>query len=112
MYLGPILDQSLAFNRRRDERKILMEDDLDKDQQLITGGLMNMGDIEISDHIVHDSDRITRIYACATMWHETSEEMLQFLKSIMRMDEDQSARENAQKYLKIIDPDFYQFESE
>ena len=45
------------------------------------------------------------------MWHETSDEMMQFLKSIMRMDEDQSARENAQKYLKVIDPDYYTFES-
>lgn len=27
------------------------------------------------------------------------------------MDEDQSARRNAQKYLKIVDPDYYEFES-
>jgi len=27
-----------------------------------------------------------------------------------RMDEDQCARRNAQKYLKIIDPDYYEFE--
>lgn len=27
------------------------------------------------------------------------------------MDEDQSARRNAQKYLKIVDPDYYEFEA-
>lgn len=32
------------------------------------------------------------------------------LKSIMRMDEDQCARRNAQKYLRIVDPDYYEFE--
>ena len=30
------------------------------------------------------SDSITRIYACATMWHETQSEMLEMLKSIFR----------------------------
>lgn len=27
------------------------------------------------------------------------------------MDEDQCARRNAQKYLKVVDPDYYEFES-
>ena len=27
-----------------------------------------------------------------------------------RMDEDQSARKNAQKYLKVVDPDYYEIE--
>lgn len=33
------------------------------------------------------------------------------LKSIFRLDEDQCARRNAQKYLKVIDPDYYEFEA-
>jgi chitin synthase len=33
------------------------------------------------------------------------------LKSIFRMDEDQCARRNAQRYLKIVDPDYYEFET-
>ncbi|CAN8011727.1 unnamed protein product, partial [Ixodes pacificus] len=31
-------------------------------------------------------DDVTRIYACATMWHETKEEMLQLLKSMLRQN--------------------------
>merc|ERR1712038_594861 len=57
------------------------------------------------------SDSITRIYACATMWHETKEEMMEMLKSLFRMDEDQSARRVAQKYLKVVDSDYYEFET-
>lgn len=61
---------------------------------------------------VKSSDSITRIYACCTMWHETRDEMIEFLKSILRLDEDQCARRVAQKYLRIVDPDYYEFESE
>jgi hypothetical protein len=31
---------------------------------------------------------------------------------LFRLDEDQCARRNAQKYLKVIDPDYYEFEGE
>ena len=57
------------------------------------------------------SDSITRIYACATRWHETKSEMMEMMKSLFRMDEDQSARRVAQKYLKVVDPDYYEFET-
>lgn len=63
-----------------------------------------------SSSTVQSSDHTTRIYACATMWHETVEEMTQMLKSVLRMDEDQSARRNAREAWNIIDPDYYEFE--
>lgn len=53
---------------------------------------------------------VPKIHAVATMWHETRNEMTQLLKSIFRMDSDQSARRNAQKYFGIRDPDYYEFE--
>ena len=37
-------------------------------------------------------DEVTRVYGCATMWHESPEEVCEMLKSIFRMDEDYSAR--------------------
>ena len=34
--------------------------------------------------VVRPSDKITKIYGCATMWHENKEEMIEMLKSIFR----------------------------
>ncbi len=48
-------------------------------------------------------------YICKR-WHETETEMLQLLKSIMRLDIDQSARRKAQEYFGIRDPDYYEYE--
>ena len=48
------------------------------------------------------SDRVTRIYACATMWHEEPEEMMECLKSVFRVDADYSSRRLAQKYVTVL----------
>ena len=45
------------------------------------------------------------------MWHETTNEMAQLLKSIFRMDRDQHGRKMAKKLLNITGPDFYKFET-
>ncbi|VDP20092.1 unnamed protein product [Heligmosomoides polygyrus] len=130
-FVGAFVDQSLAFNRRRDDKAKIRPEDLEFDQEdnsltyeTIPGmGLMNkpppsvcsLSSSKLENGLIRDSassaDAITKIYACATMWHETTHEMTCMLKSIFRMDEDQCARRNAQKYLKVIDPDYYEFEA-
>jgi len=61
---------------------------------------------------VEPTDHIRRVYACATMWHEDPAEMKAMLKSVFRMDKDQASRRLAQTYLQVVDPDYYEFESE
>ena len=62
--------------------------------------------------MVRDTDHIRRVYGCATMWHETADEMRQMLKSVLRVDSDQAARRLAQKYFNVVDPDYYEFEGD
>jgi chitin synthase len=117
MYSGVIIDQSIALNRRRDDEEEIKSEDINLETDGTTMQDPSQHYETISEHMddkkksnTFSSDQIIRIYACATMWHETAEEMIQMLKSVFRMDEDQSARRNAQKYLKIVDPDYYEFE--
>ncbi len=56
-------------------------------------------------------DTTTRIYGCATMWHENTDEIAEMLKSIFRIDEDYSARQIAMKVLNVTDPDYYEWET-
>ena len=60
---------------------------------------------------VKAADTTTRIYACATMWHESEEEQLEMLKSLFRVDSDYHRRNMARKYLGVVDPDYYQWET-
>ncbi|XP_046403854.1 chitin synthase chs-2-like [Ischnura elegans] len=106
LYSSVVLDQSLALNRRQDDQPDLLSEELD--DFLETSDKPDSG--RMTDNQVKASDCIPRIYACATMWHETREEMIEMLKSIMRLDADQSARHNAQQYFRVVDPDYYKLE--
>uniref|UniRef100_A0A7E4VWA1 chitin synthase n=1 Tax=Panagrellus redivivus TaxID=6233 RepID=A0A7E4VWA1_PANRE len=132
-YNSPLfIDQSLAFNRRRDDKtKIKAEfqdlemegEDSSQTYETIGPGqipkpppsVCSASSSKLESGLIRDqasaADAITKIYACATMWHESPLEMTCMLKSIFRLDEDQCARRNAQKYLKVIDPDYYEFEA-
>ncbi|CAG9760021.1 unnamed protein product [Ceutorhynchus assimilis] len=95
MYDSFLIDQSLAMNRRN------VVDQLIKDDAI--------GDADIKTQL--DPDKITKVYACATMWHETPEEMMEFLKSIFRMDEDQAAHRIVKQYLQYPDEGYYDWET-
>lgn len=108
-YCGVLTEQSLMMNRRRYEKA---------DSYSVLENNKVAADTDISPDASMDSDTETKlkkdvnivIYSCATMWHETETEMLQLLKSIMRLDIDQSARRKAQEYFGIKDPDYYEYE--
>uniref|UniRef100_A0A158R449 chitin synthase n=1 Tax=Syphacia muris TaxID=451379 RepID=A0A158R449_9BILA len=126
---GAFVDQSLAFNRRRDDKIKIRAEDLELDGEdnstyATIPGLINPKpppsvcsatsskfEAGLIRDVASSADAVTKIYACATMWHESALEMTCMLKSVFRLDEDQCARRNAQKYLKVIDPDYYEFEA-
>ncbi|XP_054284217.1 chitin synthase chs-2-like isoform X1 [Macrosteles quadrilineatus] len=115
MYNSLLIDQSLGLNRRKDDGNDVKTEELadrekDPDEYYETISV-HTDNSSTTPRTVKKSDSITRIYACATMWHETRDEMMEMLKSIMRLDEDQCARRVAQKYLRVVDPDYYEFET-
>ncbi len=88
-YVGSLIVPSLILNRRTQ--------DIHNAIQLDTNVLSSMSDSEECGNLMNkekktDNDNndsveegpVTMIYACATMWHETKDEMLQLLKSLFR----------------------------
>jgi len=132
------MDQSLSLNRRKDNDGEVKTEELELDRVGLETDNEYYETISVHSESSNNniskgksSDSITRsvrpnsfliysklmesylcrIFACATMWHETKSEMMEMMKSLFRMDEDQSARRVAQKYLKVVDADYYEFES-
>ncbi|XP_065308275.2 chitin synthase chs-2-like isoform X3 [Dermacentor albipictus] len=115
-YASALLEQSVTLNIRRLSRHEM--DHTDRREQLQASMESFREAVETrlrtlkhSKHQLEDEDDVTRIYACATMWHETKEEMLQLLKSVLRMDCDQSARRLSRLHLGLKDKLYYVFET-
>lgn len=66
---------------------------------------------EINIHDKH-MDRVTKIYACATMWHEEKSEMNHLVGSILRLDKDQCAMCITQHHYETHIKDYYELQSE
>ncbi|GBM44934.1 Chitin synthase chs-2 [Araneus ventricosus] len=94
MYCSALIDQSLALNRRRNDK-------VESDTHVRLES--SASEMDVSD--------IPRIFACATMWHETPDEMEQLLKSIMRMDVHQCSQKTMQDGFEIRNPDYYEIET-
>ncbi|XP_014768206.1 chitin synthase chs-1 [Octopus bimaculoides] len=100
-YCGILLDQDLLLNRRHDKGEVKA------DQNAIRISAMKY---DADGMHMYKLGSTPKIYACATMWHETENEMLQLLKSMFRMDKDQFTRSFMQEKVGIVDNDYYEFE--
>ncbi|KYN04745.1 Chitin synthase 3 [Cyphomyrmex costatus] len=116
-YDSLMIDQCLALNRRMQNENIEQEGET-KDAQLPVKNAERIEqDFNQDDSIGADTavnkcqDRVTRIYACATMWHEEKSEMNHLVGSILRLDKDQCAISATQKYYKVQIEDYYELET-
>uniref|UniRef100_K1Q406 chitin synthase n=1 Tax=Magallana gigas TaxID=29159 RepID=K1Q406_MAGGI len=112
LFNGGLLDQSLLLNRRRtDEEFKRTEEHNESDKKVPIPEKDEEDEKSNIDWSILRKDDTPMIYMCATMWHESENEMIQILKSIFRQDEDQCARRHLQMFLGIKDPDYYEFEA-
>ncbi|EDV97910.1 chitin synthase chs-2 [Drosophila grimshawi] len=111
-YCGLLVDQCSIMNRRIldwSDEYFAIKSDLTEPRDPV---LALASDINASRDI-QEADKIPQLIVCATMWHETEDEMMEFLKSIVRLDEDQCARRMAKTHLNggKADDEYYELET-
>ncbi|XP_063241844.1 chitin synthase chs-2-like [Bacillus rossius redtenbacheri] len=126
LYNSLLVDQSVAMNRKRNDKDVsvrredlgeiskendmLDDDEIMDEEHAVKSNVEFMTQTLQSPH-VKPMDYVTRLYACATMWHETYDEMTCMIKSLLRLDVDQAIRKFLQKDLDLVDPNYYEFET-
>lgn len=114
-YGAAFIDQSIMLNRRADEEPLFDHETATAvdDHGKPRGDFGETDSLASGASGMDNSETKVRIYACATVWHETADELLQMLKSIMRMDQDQCTRRLAIQWLNVNErqADYYEFES-
>lgn len=124
MYNSVLIDQSLAMNRRSVWIPIFntpLEEVSKNNDFNSTHNYVNVKWEELCKNEGYDvegidpktdkkDDDTVRIYACATMWHESRTEMLQMLKAIMRLDKDQGAHKTRKLNGADLSPAYYEIE--
>ena len=98
-YCGLMWDTSMILNRRSDKGTTGFRLDFKGTQKTSDTEMVrqktttsNWKKFSPSTSGVGEEDERTRIMGCAAMWHESSEEMAEMIKSLFRIDEDYSAR--------------------
>ena len=114
-YDGLFIDQSLVMNRRA-EKTVENSAEEAKGEEDDYYNPQSRGIYRPSSNSSRGSGEKKvkakrKIYACATMWHETEDEMMEMLKSLFRIDEDWACRTNVQEQFGERDPDYYDWET-
>ena len=103
LYSGPIVVQSLLYNRRRNDMELRLtrnnnsgvakgddNENNNNEEDLSETISTNLSEDEeaqgtaMSSQFANDDNPTPMIYACATMWHEEEDEMKALFKSIFR----------------------------
>ncbi|VDM16641.1 unnamed protein product, partial [Wuchereria bancrofti] len=85
---GLTIEQSLVVYRvSHNKKQSFINQEIDDDHWSSDGAEVDDGDLRITNDEI---DKTVTLYICATMWHETRIEMMQMLKSIIKLDKEHS----------------------